>query len=158
MNNESAEKRIIEINGIKMEIDLRHAKRVDTFKVGDKVRVLVKSYGDTFNTYAGMIVGFDNFKERPTIIVAYIEPGAYSADPLKFVNINQDTKDVEITAMSDDFIAADKSSIIDRMDKIILDHQQKIQEMEARKSYFLKYFDAYFTGKEAPIDPETEEK
>ena len=27
-------KRVVEINGIKMEIDLRYAKRIDTFKVG----------------------------------------------------------------------------------------------------------------------------
>jgi hypothetical protein len=139
------EKRIIEINGIKMEIDLRNAKRVDTFKVGDKVRVLVKRYSDSFTSYAGMIVGFDNFKERPTIVVAYVDPGAYSNEPLKFVYINQDTKDTEITAMVDDFIAADKSVIIDQMDKAILKHQQEIEETEAKKAYFLKYFGAYFT-------------
>ena len=37
-------KRIIEINGIKMEVDLRNAKRIDTFKVGDPVKVLDMTY------------------------------------------------------------------------------------------------------------------
>ena len=40
------EKRIIEVNGIKMEVDLRNAKRIDQFKVGDSVKVLVKSYSE----------------------------------------------------------------------------------------------------------------
>lgn len=147
------EKRVIEINGIKMEIDLRHAKRVDMFKVGDKVRVLVKNYSG-FVSYAGIIVGFDAFKERPTIIVAYVEPDAYSSNPLKFVYINQDSKDVEITAMTDDFIAADKSVIIDQMDKTILKHEQEIEEMKAKKAYFLKYFGVYFSTE----NKETEKK
>ena len=34
------EKRLVEINGIKMEVDMRSARRVDTFKVGDNVKVL----------------------------------------------------------------------------------------------------------------------
>jgi hypothetical protein len=144
MDGADGNKRIIEINGIKLEVDLRHAKRVDTFCVGDKVRVLVKRYNDSFYSYAGMIVGFDNFTERPTIIVAYIESGSYNSDPLKFVYINKDSKDVEIAAMVDDFIAVEKSVILDQMDKAIAKSQQEILEMEARKAYFLKYFGAYF--------------
>ena len=137
-------KRIIEINGIKMEVDLRHAQKVESHKVGDRVRVLVKSYGDSFHSYAGMIVGFDDFKERPTIVVAYVDASAYGNEPLKFVHINKDTKDTEIAAMLDDFIAADKSVIVDCMDRVIIKHQEEIREMEAKKAYFLKYFGKYF--------------
>lgn len=141
-------KTIIEINGIKMEVDLRHAKVIDNFRVGDKVRVLVKQYGD-YKAYAGMIVGFDNFVNRPTIIVAYIEPSSYGSDPLKFVYINEDNTEVEIIAMVDDFIAADKSVIVDQMDKAIAKHQAEVMEMKAKKAYFLKYFDAYFNAENA---------
>lgn len=137
------EKTVIEINGIKMEIDLRHARKIESFRVGDKVRVLIKKY-DSYASYAGMIVGFDNFRERPTIVIAYIETGSYSAEPLKFAYLNQDSKDIEIAAMVDDFIAADKSVILSEMDRCILDHKQKIEEMEAKKAYFLKYFGVYF--------------
>ena len=48
-NNESiemSEKRIIEINGVKMEIDTRHAVRVDKLAVGTRVKVIRKKYGD----------------------------------------------------------------------------------------------------------------
>lgn len=87
----SEEKRIIEINGIKMEIDLRTAtsRTVDTFCIGDKVKILLKEYGDSFRSYAGAIVGFDAFQQRPTIIVAYLA-GGYSAAEIKFAYINAD--------------------------------------------------------------------
>ena len=67
-----SEKTIIEINGVKMEIDLRQATVVENFKVGDKVKVLIKTYNDSFQSHVGTIVGFDAFKERPTIILAYL--------------------------------------------------------------------------------------
>ncbi|MFB3926753.1 MAG: hypothetical protein ACE14T_11935 [Syntrophales bacterium] len=138
------EKRIIEVNGVKLEVDLRYAKQVDTYKVGDPVRVLVKKYSDNFYSYPGMIVGFDNFKERPTIIVAYLDTSAYSSDPLKFVHINKDTKEEEIAPMVDDFIALEKSAILENLDRLILKKEEETREMKAKKEYFLKYFGAYF--------------
>ena len=36
------EKRIVEIDGVKIEVDLRTAKRVDSYKVGDNVKILEK--------------------------------------------------------------------------------------------------------------------
>lgn len=38
MENEN--KRIIEVNGVKMEIDLRQAKVIDNYKVGDKAGIM----------------------------------------------------------------------------------------------------------------------
>jgi len=34
-------KQIIEINGVKLEVDLSTAKRIDEFRVGDTVKVLI---------------------------------------------------------------------------------------------------------------------
>lgn len=41
------ERRIVEINGVKIEVDMRTAKRVDSFRVGDNVKVLDKDYNGT---------------------------------------------------------------------------------------------------------------
>jgi hypothetical protein len=51
------ETRIVEINGVKLELDMRQAKlqSIDTFKVGDSVKVLIKEYGDSYKTHAGVI-------------------------------------------------------------------------------------------------------
>ena len=87
--------KLIEVNGVKLEVDMRYAKKVEQYRVGDKVKVLIKKYSDTSTSHIGVIVGFDNFEQRPTIIVAYIESD-YSGTKLNFVHINKDTKDVEI--------------------------------------------------------------
>ncbi|MDH7956462.1 hypothetical protein [Listeria monocytogenes] len=49
------EKRMVEINGIKMEIDMRTAVRVDEFKVGDNIKVLDKNYSNQ-KIHDGVIV------------------------------------------------------------------------------------------------------
>ena len=56
------QKRIIEVNGVKMEIDLRNAKVVENYKVGDYVKVLIKEY-NSYKSYIGNIIGFDNFEK-----------------------------------------------------------------------------------------------
>ena len=42
---------IIEINGLKLEIDLRSAKRIDSFRVGDNVKILRKDYNSYKSCY-----------------------------------------------------------------------------------------------------------
>ena len=47
-------RRVVEIEGVKVEVDLRTAKKVDTYRVGDAIRVLVKSYSG-WDTHPGVI-------------------------------------------------------------------------------------------------------
>ena len=68
--------RTIEVNGIKMEVDMRYARRIDCFKVGDTVKVLDKRSGKN-EMKPGVITDFANFKELPTIIVAVYKAGDY---------------------------------------------------------------------------------
>ncbi|UOF82092.1 hypothetical protein [Caudoviricetes sp.] len=136
------EKQIIEINGIKMEVDLRHAKRIDTFCVGDCVKVLVKEY-DAYKTYAGTIVGFDAFEKLPTIIVAYVK---YSG--LEFVYINANSKaenQAEICMAHEDDIPLHKEDILNRMGNEIETSERKTLELKDKKARFLKLFGKYFS-------------
>src|SRR5690606_28503543 len=70
---EIMEKTIIEVNGVKLEVDLRTAKRVDELRVGDRVKVLTKDYRGEYEVHAGTIVGFEPFENLPTVIVAYLK-------------------------------------------------------------------------------------
>lgn len=133
------ENKIIEINGMKMEIDARTAKlsQVDTFKVGDKVRLLVKKYSDSYDTHAGIIVGFDNFKERPTIRVAYLD-GSYSPE-LKFASINKDSGH-EMVLTQDEDISLNKDMIVSAMDRDIAEKEKNLANAIEKKNYFLRHF------------------
>ena len=68
-------RRIVEIDGVKVEVDLRTAKRVDSFRVGDNVKILDKSYQD-YKVKPGIIVDFAEFQELPTIVIAVFEEGS----------------------------------------------------------------------------------
>ena len=77
------EKTIIEVGGVKLEVDMRYARRVDTLRVGDRVKCLVKKYGNTHETYPGVVVGFEPFPSLPSIVVAYLDTSSYNGDTLK---------------------------------------------------------------------------
>jgi hypothetical protein len=138
-------KRIIEINGVKMEIDLRNAKRLDTFRVGDPVKVLVKEYSG-YSSNLGVIVGFDEYNKLPTIIVAYIK-SEYSSAEIKFAYIHAEAKDIEICAINEWDIPYSKSDIISKMDREINKKEEELRELSEKKRYFLNAFGKLFDGK-----------
>jgi len=61
---------IIEINGVKMQVDLRYAKRIEEIKVGSRVKVLMKKYNEHYEVKHGVVIGFEPFKNLPTIIIS----------------------------------------------------------------------------------------
>lgn len=136
-------KRIIEINGIKVEVDLRTAKRVDSFKVGDAVKLLSKTYGDTFTSYPGVIVGFDEFQNRPTIVVAYVVSG-YSSTELKFAYINKESKDFELAIMQDFETKISFNEIQKQFDKKIYDKELELKKLNDEKVWFNENYVKYF--------------
>ncbi len=136
-------KTIIEIHGMKLEVDLSTARRIDTYKVGDNVKVLKKQYGDSFVSYRGIIVGFDDFKQLPTVVVAYLKSDYSSAD-IEFAYINEQTKDIEICHMNDSEKMLDKTTAVEALDRQIVKKEAELLEFKAKKSYFLTHFNNHF--------------
>lgn len=134
---------VIEINGVKLEVDLRHARRVDQLRVGDRVKVLVKNYTD-YKVHAGTIIGFEPFNHLPTIIVAYLDID-YSGTNVKFVHFNSNSKEVEIVkAVDDDQLDISKRDICAWFDRETAKKEQEISELREKKSFFLEKFGAYW--------------
>lgn len=135
---------IVEINGIKMEIDERSAtvKKVEAYKVGDKVKVSVKSYSG-YDSHFGVIVGFEDFKTRPSIVVAYLK-----SSELAFAYLHKDNTEVEIIPLEDGDLGLEKQNILQQMDYQITQAEQRIRELEAKRSYFMARFGCYFEGNE----------
>lgn len=146
-------KTTIEIHGVKFEVDLRTAKRIDTLQVGDRVKVLIKQYSD-YKVYPGTVVGFEPFSKLPTVIVAYLDQGYSSAD-LKFLYFNAETKETEIVkAIDDDQLDLNRVKINDFFSRSLAKNEQERAEILAKQKYFDDNFRAYWTfGKiEAAID------
>jgi len=110
--------------------------------VGDNVKVLVKQYSDNYISYNGVIVGFDAFKELPTIVIAYLT-GDYNPE-LEFVYLNRDSKDVEITHARPEEMILKKEDVISKFNSGIEGKKSEIKELEKKKEYFIKYFNQYF--------------
>jgi hypothetical protein len=138
-------KRIIEINGVKMEIDLRNATVVENYKVGETIKLLRKDYS-SYSSHAGVIVGFDEFKEHPTIVIAYLEIGYDRAD-IKFAYYNSESKDLEICKIQSWDIPYSKQTVIDKIDREIAKKEQEVIELQTKKNVFLELFGKYFENK-----------
>jgi hypothetical protein len=136
------EKTIIEINGVKLEIDLSSAKRVDEFRVGDNVKVLTKDYS-TYKSHLGIIVGFDNFKNLPTIIVAYLSI-EYSKAEVKFVYINSQSEGYEICHMNKDEKLLDKVTALDFLDREVTRAEATLNELKLKREFFIEKYGVIF--------------
>ena len=133
---------IIEINGTKFEVDLSTAKKMEEFRVHDQVKVLKKNYDD-YKIYPGVIIGFEWFQARPTIVIAYLDISYRSAE-IEFLYYNKDSKDVEISHTDNLELLVKPQDVYETIDKEILRHKADIEELEAKKRYFSNHFQSYF--------------
>lgn len=141
------EKRIIEINGVKLEVDLTQAVKIEKYKVGDNVKVLRKSYGDSYSVSNGVIVQFVNFEELPTIQIAVFKQD-YSGSSIEFIDFNSKTVGIEITLCSPHELMLEKNSVMDRFKAEITKKENEVQDLKAKRDWFVKYFHKYFTVEE----------
>ena len=140
----SKDMQVIEINGIKLEVDMRTARRIEELRIGDKVKVLVKDYGDNFTVHPGVIVGFEPFNALPTLVVAYAII-SYSSFDLKFLHFNAKTKEgFEIIKALDDDIELSKADVVNLFDRKVAEKGREIEELKEQREYFLRQFGVYW--------------
>lgn len=134
-------KRVIEINGIKLEVDLTTAKRIDEFKVGDNIKVLQ----DAKDVFAGVIVDFVNFKELPTIQIAVFKQD-YWGTKIDFINYNSRTENMEIMPCSEHELKLEKCRVVDKFNIEINKKQSEVDELTKKRDWFVEHFAKYFNN------------
>lgn len=136
------DKRTVEINGIKFEVDMRTATRVDQFKVGDNIKILDKSYKNEIMD--GVIVDFLNFKDLPTIQVAYFSTGLFETT-IRFININEETdKNYEILPSNPHELKFEKNKVVEKIKNEIDKKQEEANELQNKLDWFEKFYGKYF--------------
>lgn len=141
---------IVEVNGVKMEIDLRQARVVhQNIRVGTKVKILAKTtYGDPA-VYPGVVVGFEPFKDLPTIIVAFVK-STYNSTELGFAYVNAKSADKwDLVPAIDDELPIDRAEVISNFERAILHKRNEITEIEGKRDFFLRHFNEFFVAKES---------
>ncbi len=141
MEKKMEEKRIVEIDGVKIEVDLRTAKRIDTFCVGDNVKVLCKDY-DSYKVKPGIITDFANFKEKPTIVVAVFNEGSWSSSPnIEFIHIYEGMENkYEIIYADGEELRLTKDGVIEKFEREIQKKRNEAQDLQNQLDYFKKHF------------------
>lgn len=134
------EKKIIEVNGIKMEMDMRTAsvQSIDTFKVGDAVMVLIKEDSKT-QALPAVITAFANFKEKPTIVVHYLRE-SWSSVELKVAYINSDTTDTQIVLVEDGVKSFESSRIKEKFEKEVRNAEDELLKKQRQLDNFNRTF------------------
>lgn len=136
--------KIIEINGIKMEVDLRQARVIENYKVGDNIRILKKEYSDKYKVYQGVIIGFDEFQKLPAVEIAYLEI-SYSDVKIHFIAFNEQTDEIEIAPAGNvNDLRFKKSDVISSMNAEIEKLKEQIKDIERKRLYFEENFSKYF--------------
>lgn len=132
--------RTIEVNGVTLEVDMRYAKRIDQFKVGDTVKVL-DNRNDRNEVKTGVITDFANFKELPTIMVAVYKAADYWSKPtIEFVPYNADTEGIEIVGVSAEEVIVSRETIVQKFDDEIARKRDELNDLIVKRDTFVKYF------------------
>lgn len=145
----SENKQIIEVNGVKLEVDMRYARRVEELRIGSPVKVLHKKGYEGFKVSPGVIIGFEPFADLPTILVAYVDDSWSSVD-VKVISINSKQTDYDIVASVDPDFAVDKNQIISRFERQIATKEREIADIREKMAYFETNFKAFWAGVERP--------
>jgi len=131
------------INGTKFEIDLTTARKIDQYKIGDSVKVLKKTYSG-YDILNGVITEFVNFTELPTIVVATFNKSYGSLPTIEFEYFNVKTEGMELAPAASHENLLDKNAIVEQFEIEIDKRKREIEELTAKKEWFIKNFQKWF--------------
>lgn len=135
---------IVTINGVDIEVPDAAPKNTP-LRVGDPVKLLVKSQYSEPQVCAGVVAAFEMFKSLPTITVAYLE-GSYTPS-LKFAHINTESVDKFelVHGLDRRLLQIDKSRVEQCLADEVEKKQRELDEAKAKQRYFLERFGLYFS-------------
>jgi hypothetical protein len=136
------EKTIVEINGVKMEVDLRTARVIDNYRVGDTVKMLRKEYSNSFTVDYAVIINFTAFKNLPTIELLSVD---YRGS-VQYRSYNAETKDIEIAPVNNLQIQFDYATITQNLNREIASKEKELEEARAKARAFHEAFGKIFGG------------
>ena len=119
-----------------------YATRIENFRIGSFVKVLVKKYSDSMYVYPGVVVGFEPFKALPTIIILYIEKD-YSKSKLHFLSYNEQEEKHEVVLADPSNLSFDYDSALSLFDNEIIEKGVELQQLKNKKEVFVKEFQHY---------------
>ncbi len=137
---------IVDIAGVKMEVDLRTAKRVENYRVGTSIKVLKEQYGD-YKSYPGVIIGFTEFKERPSMDIMY-----FNGSDVEFVSLHKESKGIEIAPFNKYEFEYQRDDIVYRLDRNVVQAEEALRSAQTKRKVFLDNFGALLFGEKKAVE------
>lgn len=139
---------IVTINGVDIEVPEQAAKPTQPLRVGDPVKLLVKSPYHEPKVCAGVVAAFELFQSLPTVTVAFVDPSTYSSTgALVFAHINEKSADKYelVHGLDRALLDIDQGRIQQLLQNDIQKKQQELDEANQRLRFFNERFGAYFS-------------
>jgi hypothetical protein len=141
MENENGkDKRIVEIDGVKLEVDLRTAKVIDHYKVGDPVRVLHPGNDYRSGIKVGVIVGFCEFEKNPAIEILELDADYSAVNFNTVVIISGQENKVQIAPYDKYEGLVSQADVVTRFDREIQKKELELADLKLKKKYFIDDF------------------
>jgi hypothetical protein len=139
-------KRIVEIDGVKLEVDLRSAKVIDHYKIGDPVRVLHAENQYSRNSIkAGVIVGFCEFEKNPAIEILELDEN-YNGLGFNLVTlVSGQEKSLQIAPYDRYSGLVSQADIVTRFNRKIQEKELELADLKLKKDYFISDFAKAFS-------------
>lgn len=136
----------VEVNGVVLEFEESMLIK-QKIKVGDNVQLIMKrSYSEELVLYPGVVIQILPYEdEMPVVEVLYIDYGYSEIDVKRCVVTNKPDKGTKIIKTADpNFLPFTKERALDLLDRDIEKKESALKEAQAKKDYFLKYYNKYF--------------
>lgn len=136
--------RVIEINGLQIEVDGSTDVAEGPFKIGDPVKVLHKGLANTEpKIMPGVIIGYGGFLTLPSIEVMVLGE-EYTWSAFRFIVINEQVRDFEIVRCNRYEQVFGCSKIVERLDRDIARRELELLDLKNKKFFFAKNFQKAF--------------
>lgn len=136
--------KVIEINGLQIEVDGSAEVTAGPFKIGDPVKVLHKGSTNTEpKIMPGVIIGFGGFLTLPSIEVMVLGE-EYTWPAFRFIVINEKTKDFEIVRCTRYEQVLGCSKIVERLERDIAKRELELLDLKNKKIFFASNFQKAF--------------
>ena len=144
VNETTATRNIVRVGNIEMDVAIKSMRSIQTFKVGDPVKLLKKaaSYSKQ-ETMAGVIVSFDNYESSPAIVVLAMK-GSYGDVDFQFITISEMGVDYDMIHYSGYEQLFTRDNVMRIFDRKIAEMELKLNEMNAKRAYFDQNFASAF--------------
>lgn len=132
---------IIEVGGTKIEIDFSRARKIETFKVGDCIKIFKKKYSD-WKLYPAIITGFASSDEMSGIEVTYLET-EYNSATMKCEVVTAETKETIIASISSNENYMSFNTLTELLARDIDKKEMELAEAKSKLKFFKDFYGKY---------------